>query len=116
MSCFSLHQFNEAEQLYRQIMHAHSQAEDFDAARRDQYNLGSVLVRQRKFDDAEPLLRDLLAYLEARSVRNRKHFMQQEAATTRLLVQTLGERQQEEATRLSEVASRLEAEADLMEK
>lgn len=115
VSCFSLSQYNEAEQLYRRIMNARSETEGPEAARRDQYNLASVLVKEQKFDEAEPLLRDLLASLEARSIRNRKHFMQQEAGTMRLLVQTLGKEKADEATKLSEAASHLEASAASME-
>lgn len=114
VSCFSLHQLTEAEQLYRRILHARSEAEGPDAARRDQYNLASVLVREGKFDEARSLLREVLAFLEARENRNRRQFMEQEAATMRLLVQTLGDGQSDEVKRLRDSASRLEESAASM--
>ncbi|KAK4499169.1 hypothetical protein PRZ48_009681 [Zasmidium cellare] len=98
VSYFSLHQYNEAEQVYRRIWQAQMEAKGPDEARREQYNLASVLVKEEKFDEAEPLLREVLGFLEARSNRNRKHFMQQEAGTMRLLVQTLGEEKTEPRT------------------
>lgn len=114
VSYFSLHQYHEAEQVYRRIWQARIAADGLGAACREQYNLAAVLVKEEKFDEAQPLLREVLGSLQARSNRSRKHFMQQEAGTMRLLVETLGEGQSEEATRLSEAASRLEASAASM--
>lgn len=115
VQCFSLSYYTEAEQLYRRILHARSEAEGPDAARRDQFNLACVLVKKQNFAEAEPLLREVLTFLESRSNRNRKHFKEQEAATMRLLAQALGKERADEARRLSEGASHLEASAASMQ-
>lgn len=108
ISCLSLNQLIEAEWLYRRILNACSSSEGPDASRRDQWNLASVLVKEGKYMEAESILREIWAYLEARSGRTKKHFMEQEIGTLRLLEMCLGEEKAEEKGTLGKLATQLE--------
>ena len=81
---------DEAEQLYREILNTRIVNEGPEASYRDMYNLSAVLVRREKYEEAEPMLRQLLTYLTQRqSGRETRNFIEQEEGTARLLVQAL---------------------------
>ena len=95
--------FDQAEKKYRQIidiMHQHKGAE---ATYRDLYNISSVLVSQQKYDEAAPILTDLLLSLSQRSIDcdDNSNLLEQETGTVRLLIQTFrGQGRSEEADEL----------------
>ncbi|CAD0110317.1 unnamed protein product [Aureobasidium uvarum] len=75
-----------------------------DATHSDRYNLCNNLVQQQKYTEAEPTLKDLLVWLAKRPVLDansghlQTHFLDQEAGTMVLLLQSLrGQGRDEEA-------------------
>lgn len=91
-----------AEVTYKYIIDTVQQHEGQEATYADRYNLSNVLVKQHKYAEAEPILRDTLNYLTKRPVDDvSDHFLEQEDATISLLVQSLkGQEKDEEAYRL----------------
>ena len=82
--------YNEAENLYRQICDIRKERSGPEAALRDKHNLSATLVKQQKFQEAEPILRRLHGYLNQRtSGRESETFIEQEAACLSLLRQAL---------------------------
>jgi hypothetical protein len=95
-------QFALAEETYHHIIDTVQQHEVIEATYADRYNLSNVLVMQHKYAEAEPILRDLLNYLAKRPVGDESnHFLEQEAGTIQLLVQSIrGQGRNAEADKL----------------
>ncbi|KAI4738640.1 hypothetical protein E4T50_10908 [Aureobasidium sp. EXF-12298] len=95
-------QFPLAEETYRHVIDTVQQHEGIEATYADRYNLSNVLVMQHKYQEAEPILRDALKYLAKRPVDgDSDHFLQQEAGTVQLLVQSFrGQGRNAEADKL----------------
>lgn len=111
--CSDLHQYEEAERLYREIIDTRMRSEGVHATYRDMYNLSSVLVAGRKYEEAEPVLSQLLVHLRQReSGRETSFFIQQEAGTARVLGRALeGLGKSVEAQNMLETAAELNARA-----
>lgn len=83
-------EYEKAEPLYQQLIEHHTKTEGSEATYGDKYNFAACLVQQKKYGEAEPVLRDVLKGLEARETgRDTPEFMEQEAATARNLAETL---------------------------
>jgi hypothetical protein len=95
-------EFNSAEQAYRHIIDTVQEHEGQDATYLDRYNLSNVLVLQRKYVQAEPILRDMLNFLVKRDVgADSAHFLEQERGTVGLLIQSIrGQGRTAEANKL----------------
>jgi hypothetical protein len=95
-------QYDRAEQAYRYIIDTIQVYEGQDATYLDRYNLSNVLVLQRKYAEAEPILRDMLNFLVQRDVGiDDGRFLEQERGTVGLLIQSIGgQRRTEEADKL----------------
>jgi tetratricopeptide (TPR) repeat protein len=107
----SLSQLSQAEHFLRQILITRTALEGADASVRDKFNLAAVMVQQQKFAEAEPLLRQVLQFLQGRdgAKREMRHWVDQEVATTRLLGLALkGQGKVEEARELRSTAQVLE--------
>jgi hypothetical protein len=91
-----------AEQTYHHIIDTVQQHEGQEATYADRYNLSNILLMQHKYAQAEPILRDLLNYLAKRHVDDHSgHFLEQEAGTIQLLVQSIrGQGRNAEADKL----------------
>lgn len=83
-------EYEEAEPLYQQLIDHRTKSEGSEATYGDKYNLAVCLIQQKRYTEAEPVLREVLKGLEARETgRDTPDFMEQEAATTRNLAETL---------------------------
>jgi hypothetical protein len=83
-------EFNSAEQAYRHIIDTIQQHEGQKATYLDRYNLSNVFVLQRKYAEAESILRDMLNFLVKRNVGvDDGHFLEQERGTVGLLIQSI---------------------------
>ena len=104
-----------AEDTYRNIIDTVQRHEGQEAAYLDRYNLSNVLVLQHKYQEAEPMLRNILKYLTKRPVDdNTGHFLEQEDGAIRLLVQSIeGQDRNEEAEKLIAGASYVSREGQL---
>jgi hypothetical protein len=84
------HEYNSAEEAYHHIIDKIQQHEGQEATYMDRYNLSNVLVLQRKYAEAEPILRDMLNFLVKRNVGvDNGHFLEQEHGTVGLLIQSI---------------------------
>jgi hypothetical protein len=83
-------QYDSAEQVYRHITDAVQEHEGKDATYLDCYNLSSVLALQRKYAEAELILRNMLNFLVKRNVGiDDGNFLEQERGTVGLLIQSI---------------------------
>ena len=61
-------EYDQAERLYREILKQRLEHEGIPATYTDMYNLGEVLDKSQKYDEALPVLRELFVYLSQRAV------------------------------------------------
>lgn len=84
-SC-QLANYDEAEHTYRRLIDLRADEEGIEATYRDRFNLSATLVKQRKFQDAETSIREVLAFLTSRTKEEApEHFQAQEDAACRIL-------------------------------
>jgi tetratricopeptide (TPR) repeat protein len=94
---FNLKQYEQAEQTYKMMNQLGSiwNGEDSIWDTRTSYNLPAVLVAQKKYAEAEPILRRHLPGIESRTrpdgtdKQDLSHFLQQDIGSKRLMVETL---------------------------
>lgn len=83
-------EYEKAESLYQQLIDLRTKSEGSEATNGDKYNFAACLIQQKKYAEAEPVLREVLKGLEARETgRDTPEFMEQEVATARNLAETL---------------------------
>lgn len=74
-----LQEYDAAEQLFREVLRRRLKDEGIPATYTDMYNLGQVLVKNHKYEEALPILRELFVYLSQRiSGRDTSKFVEME--------------------------------------
>ena len=105
--------FDKAESAYRELVDVRTKSEGPEGAIRESYSLGGILLKQRKYAEAETILRQVMKALEERpNGRETGSFIEQEAGTASGLSEALrGQGKINEANDMADKASTLREKA-----